>query len=68
MSISDFQQTMEVNLFGAIRVTHAFKELVKKERGRLVFMSSILGRTALNNSAPYNASKFALVGYCETLM
>lgn len=58
---------MDVNFFGAVRVTHAFKGLVKAERGRLVFMSSIFGHCHTGAAAPYVAAKHALVGYCETL-
>ncbi|HET9291043.1 MAG TPA: SDR family NAD(P)-dependent oxidoreductase [Actinomycetes bacterium] len=62
-AVSD-QQTraqLEVNLFGSLAVTRAFLPPMRERRsGRIVNVSSILGRSALPGSGVYAASKFAL--------
>ena len=62
-AVSD-QQTraqLEVNLFGSLAVTRAFLPPMRERRsGRIVNVSSILGRFALPGSGLYAASKFAL--------
>ncbi|GBO36861.1 Estradiol 17-beta-dehydrogenase 2, partial [Araneus ventricosus] len=41
--IQDFQDTMEVNAFGQVRVSKAFLPLLRKSRGRVINMSSLAG-------------------------
>ncbi|GBO10738.1 Estradiol 17-beta-dehydrogenase 2 [Araneus ventricosus] len=65
--IQDFQDTMEVNAFGQVRVTKAFLPLLRKSRGRVINISSITGRFALPLCGPYTMSKFASVGFTENL-
>lgn len=38
------QKVMDVNLFGAVRVTKAFLPLIKEAHGRVVNVSSLLGK------------------------
>ena len=40
---------------------------VRETKGRLVGVASVMGRVALSGSSPYVASKFAVIGLCETL-
>ncbi|GBM51138.1 Estradiol 17-beta-dehydrogenase 2 [Araneus ventricosus] len=65
--IQDFQDTMEVNAFGQVRVTKAFLPLLRKSRGRVVNISSIAGRIAPPMCGAYTMSKFASIGFTETL-
>jgi NAD(P)-dependent dehydrogenase (short-subunit alcohol dehydrogenase family) len=66
--LDDYRGCMEVNFFGVIAVTSTFLPLVKRERGRIVNTSSVLGRLATAiTSAPYTASKFAVEGYSDIL-
>ncbi|GBN45868.1 Estradiol 17-beta-dehydrogenase 2 [Araneus ventricosus] len=65
--IQDFQDTMEVNTFGQVRVTKAFLPLLRKSRGRVINISSLAGRIALPMCGAYTMSKFASVGFTETL-
>lgn len=63
----DYEDTWQVNAMGVIRVTHAFKGLVKAEKGRIISTASVCGRIALPALGPYSVSKFALEAYCDTL-
>lgn len=38
------QKIMDVNLFGAVRVTKSVLPLIKRARGRIVNVSSLLGK------------------------
>ncbi|VDP13676.1 unnamed protein product [Soboliphyme baturini] len=67
MTVEDYKNVMEVNFFGTVRITQSFKPLIKKSRGRFVFMTSVLGRVAVPMTGPYCASKFALEAYCDII-
>ncbi len=58
----------EVNLFGTLAVTRAFLAPMRQRgAGRIVNVSSILGRFALPGSGIYAASKFALEAASDAL-
>ncbi|XP_059157944.1 retinol dehydrogenase 7-like [Physella acuta] len=61
------QKVMDVNLFGAVRMTKAFLPLIKEAHGRVVNVSSLLGRVSLEGYGAYSMSKHALVAYTNTL-
>lgn len=64
----DYEQAWQVNTLGTIRVSQAFKRLVKMESGsRIVLMASACGRVALPAFGPYTVSKFAVEAYADTI-
>lgn len=64
----EIRRVLEVNLFGAMWVTQAALPHMRQARaGRLVFIGSIGGRIASMARTAYCASKFALVGFAESL-
>ena len=73
MPIEDFQQQLDVNLTGALRVTQAFLPLLGAcrdascPRGRIVNMSSVSGRFAVPFVGAYAASKFGLEAISDAL-
>lgn len=66
---SDFRQTIETNLFGVFYSCHyAIPHLKKRGGGYIINISSLAGQNAHPRMAAYNASKFGLNGFSESLM
>ncbi|KAK6758810.1 hypothetical protein RB195_016193 [Necator americanus] len=66
-TVKDYKSAAEVNLFGVIRVTHAFKKLVKRAEGRLVAVTSVNGRLSSPGAGPYVVSKFGAEAYMDAI-
>lgn len=60
LPIADFDWQLRVNVSGQVAVTQAFLPLLRRARGRIVFMSSESGRVVLPLVGAYAASKHAL--------
>ena len=68
LSREDLQRQFDVNFFGALDLTRrVLPGMRARGRGRIVMISSILGRVAMPWRGAYNASKFALEGATDTL-
>ena len=76
LPIDELRRQLEINVVGQIAVTQACLPLLRRARasgkgdhraGRLVFMSSVAGRSALPFTGAYAASKFALEGAADAL-
>lgn len=62
------QRQFDTNLFGTLELTNSVLPLMRRQGyGRIVMVSSILGRVAVPWRGAYNASKFALEGITDTL-
>jgi short-subunit dehydrogenase len=62
------RKVMEVNFFGTINLTKAVaKRMQQQKSGKIVVVSSIMGKYGLPLYSTYSASKFALYGYFESL-
>lgn len=57
----------DVNLMGAVRMTHAALPALRESRGHLLFVSSVSGIRAIPTGAAYSASKAALRSLAESL-
>uniref|UniRef100_A0A8D2JC49 Ketoreductase domain-containing protein n=1 Tax=Varanus komodoensis TaxID=61221 RepID=A0A8D2JC49_VARKO len=66
-SLEKYERVAAVNLWGAIRVTKAFLPLVRRARGRVVNVSSMLGRMASPSRSSYCISKFGLEAFTDCL-
>lgn len=65
----EFRQTLETNLFGVFYSCHYAIPMMKKSGGGYIInISSLGGQNAHPFMAAYNASKFALNGFTESLM
>ncbi len=62
------ERQFATNLFGILELTNSVLPLMRRQgHGRVVMISSILGRVAVPWRGAYNASKFALEGLSDTL-
>ncbi|KPP56356.1 11-cis retinol dehydrogenase-like, partial [Scleropages formosus] len=66
MRMEDFHSTLRVNMMGVIEMTMTFLPLLKKGRGRVVNVASVLGRVAANGGG-YCISKFAVESFSDCL-
>jgi 3-oxoacyl-[acyl-carrier protein] reductase len=68
MSDDDIDAVLDTNLFGAIRVARrASKSMVKARRGRIIFISSVVGMLGSAGQVNYAASKSGLIGAARSL-
>jgi NAD(P)-dependent dehydrogenase (short-subunit alcohol dehydrogenase family) len=66
--LTEVDHLFQLNTLGALRVAQAVLPTMRtRGSGRLLFVSSILGRTAIPLSGAYAASKWALEALAETL-
>jgi NAD(P)-dependent dehydrogenase (short-subunit alcohol dehydrogenase family) len=62
------QRQFDTNFFGVMDLTREVLPFMRRQgHGRIVMISSILGRVAMPWRGAYNASKFALEGITDTL-
>lgn len=63
-----YQKVMDVNYFGALRLTKAVLPFMRKAgKGRIIFTSSGVGVTGFSNISPYAASKGAIESLAKCL-
>lgn len=63
----DARSVFEVNVLGALRITQALMPMLRRSKGRVVFISSIFGALAPPMGGVYSASKFALEALADSL-
>lgn len=68
MKEADFQDVVDTNLTGAFRVVQrATKGFMRLKRGRVIFISSVVGYTGAPGQANYAASKAGLIGMARAI-
>ena len=68
LSIDELKTQFEANFFGAVRMIHAvLPTMIERGEGRIINISSVLGRLGTPFNGAYVASKFALEGISESL-
>lgn len=67
LPIDEWRTQLEVNVLGQIAVTKALLPLLRRGRGRVVFIGSISGRVSTPFLGPYGASKHAIEAVAESL-
>jgi len=66
--VEEFERLLRENTVGALRVAQAVLPAMRQRgSGRLLFVSSVLGRTTLPTRGAYAATKWALEALVETL-
>jgi len=68
MSEDDFAAVLDTNLTGAFRVAkRASKSMLRARRGRIIFISSVVGLLGSAGQVNYAASKAGLVGMARSI-
>lgn len=69
IAIKDWRWIVDINLMGVVHGTEIFLPLIKShgEGGHIVNTASMAGHVAAAGMSPYNATKFAVVGYSEAV-
>lgn len=62
-----FRDQLETNFMGAALLTRRLLPLLRESKGRILFVSSVLGSVGMPLASAYCASKFALEGLAESL-
>ncbi len=67
-SVEAWHHVFEVNVFGVVRTILPFlPAMIERGRGRILIISSAVGKRGVPNYAAYSASKFALHGMADAL-
>jgi butyryl-CoA dehydrogenase len=68
MSYEDFEWLMSINFWGVVYGTKAFLPHLKAAgEGHVINLSSVFGLVSVPGQAAYNAAKFAVRGFTDTL-
>ncbi|MGC2428420.1 MAG: SDR family oxidoreductase [Nitrososphaeraceae archaeon] len=68
LSIEEFKEQFETNVFGAIRLIQGVLPIMRRQRdGTIVNVSSVAGRVGFPLTSAYVSSKFALEGLSESM-
>ena len=67
LTLADFRRQFETNVFGVLRTVYATLDDLKRSRGSLVLVGSLLGHLALPGTAAYAMSKFAVTALAQAL-
>jgi len=68
MTDEDFEQVLDVNVTGSFRcVRRASKGMIRLRRGRIIFISSVVGLYGSPGQVNYAASKSALIGMARSI-
>jgi len=68
LSVEEFREQFETNVFGVIRVTQAVLPIMRSQRnGTIVNISSVAGKIGFPLTSAYVSSKFALEGLSESM-
>ncbi|XP_066554948.1 retinol dehydrogenase 8-like [Amia ocellicauda] len=68
-SIEEMKGVFETNFFGVVRVIkEVYPDMKKRRSGHIVVISSVMGLQGIMFNDVYTASKFAIEGFCESLV
>lgn len=68
INVNRYRKTFETNVFSHIELTqHVLKNMIKCGSGRVIFISSLIGRVSLPFLSPYTSTKFAIEAIASSL-
>ena len=68
MSIDQWNDTIDINLTGVFYSIKASLEALKQSKGYIITIASLAGTNFFAGGSAYNASKFGLVGFTQSVM
>lgn len=69
MNVQDWTAIINVNLLGTYFVTKAvLPQLIEKNQGDIIMVSSTAGLNGAATTSAYSASKFGVIGFADSLM
>ncbi|MDR0266109.1 MAG: 3-ketoacyl-ACP reductase [Sphingobacterium sp.] len=69
MDVTDWTSIININLLGTYFVTKAvLPQLIEKNQGDIVMVSSTAGLNGAATASAYSASKFGVIGFADSLM
>ncbi|XP_009280690.2 PREDICTED: D-beta-hydroxybutyrate dehydrogenase, mitochondrial [Aptenodytes forsteri] len=66
-NLDNYKKVAEINLWGTVRVTKAFLPLIRRAKGRVVNITSMLGRMVSPSRSCYCISKFGVAAFSDCL-
>ncbi len=67
LCVDDFRRQFETNFFGMLNTIYAVLPHLEASHGQLGLLGSVAGMVGTPATAPYNASKFAVIGLGESI-
>lgn len=67
LTLGDFQGQVDLNVYGVLRAVFATLDELKKTRGSIVIVSSVMAYLPLPAASPYNVSKAAVMALSESM-
>jgi short-subunit dehydrogenase len=68
VTIDEHREVISVNLLAMITLTHIFLQpMIQRRSGHIVNIASMAGLTGVANMASYTASKWAVLGFTESI-
>lgn len=67
LPLATLRKTLEINSIAGVAIYQACMPLLRKSRGRIVFLSSFSGKVGLPFVGAYSGSKFALEGLADVM-
>lgn len=68
LTVEQWQETIDTNLTGVFNSIKASVEELKKSKGYYITISSLAGTNFFAGGSAYNASKFGVVGFTQSVM
>jgi NAD(P)-dependent dehydrogenase (short-subunit alcohol dehydrogenase family) len=66
LALDQLREQLEVNVIGQVAVTQAVLPLLRRARGRVIFVGSLGGKVAVQFAGPYHASKYAMEAIADS--
>lgn len=68
MSVEDWHRVIDTNLTGVFYSVRSAAAEIKRQEGYIITISSLAGKNPFSGGSAYNASKFGLNGFSESIM